>query len=104
VIILTGGIKNFFVAGADISQIQKRQEEEREKTEKWIVEANELMNFIENGEKPVIVAINGVALGIHPKNKKKGGGLEVSMACNARVSLKTATLGLPELNIGKIKK
>jgi enoyl-CoA hydratase/carnithine racemase len=37
------------------------------------------------------VAVTNVAL---------GGGLEVSMACNARVANKSAELGLPELQLG----
>ncbi|MFS7926736.1 putative isomerase, Enoyl-CoA hydratase, 3-hydroxyacyl-CoA dehydrogenase [Helianthus anomalus] len=43
--------------------------------------------------KPSVAAIDGVAL---------GGGLEVAMACNARISTSTAQLGLPELQLGII--
>ncbi len=48
---------------------------------------------IENCCKPVVAAIGGVAL---------GGGLELALACHARVALATAKLGLPEINLGLI--
>lgn len=51
------------------------------------------MNKIETGPKPVVAAINGYAL---------GGGLEISISCNARVCTPESALGLPELKIGLI--
>jgi 3-hydroxyacyl-CoA dehydrogenase/enoyl-CoA hydratase/3-hydroxybutyryl-CoA epimerase len=51
------------------------------------------MNRIENCPKPVVAAIHGVAL---------GGGLEVALACHARVASnsKKTKLGLPESQLG----
>jgi len=46
---------------------------------------------LENGPKPTVAAIHGVAL---------GGGLEVAMACNARVCTPGTRMGLPELQLG----
>ncbi|KAF5752194.1 glyoxysomal fatty acid beta-oxidation multifunctional protein MFP-a [Tripterygium wilfordii] len=43
--------------------------------------------------KPSVAAIDGLAL---------GGGLEVAMACHARISTPNAQLGLPELQLGII--
>ena len=43
--------------------------------------------------KPVVAAISGVAL---------GGGLELALACHARVALTSAKLGLPEVSLGLI--
>mmetsp|Transcript_9223 Transcript_9223/g.33812 ORF Transcript_9223/g.33812 Transcript_9223/m.33812 type:complete len:730 (+) Transcript_9223:121-2310(+) len=50
-------------------------------------------DLIENSRKPVVAAIQGMAL---------GGGLEVALACHARVVAKGTKLGLPELSLGII--
>ena len=47
--------------------------------------------LLESGPKPVVAAIRGLAL---------GGGLEVALACAARVATPRAKLGLPELQLG----
>jgi len=51
------------------------------------------VSILEDGPKPTVAAISGVAL---------GGGLEVALACNARVSTPQTNLGLPELQLGII--
>jgi 3-hydroxyacyl-CoA dehydrogenase len=53
----------------------------------------DLFGLIENSPKPIIAAINGLAL---------GGGLELAMACHYRVAAATALLGLPEVKLGLI--
>ncbi|KMZ60161.1 Peroxisomal fatty acid beta-oxidation multifunctional protein [Zostera marina] len=52
-----------------------------------------LIRTIEDGKKPTVAAIQGLAL---------GGGFELAMACHGRVSVPDAILVLPELNIGVI--
>ncbi|GAB4852601.1 Altered inheritance of mitochondria protein 1 [Ancistrocladus abbreviatus] len=52
-----------------------------------------LVNTIEDGKKPSVAAIQGLAL---------GGGLELTLACHARISAPKAQLGLPELTLGVI--
>ncbi|KAM0947648.1 putative 3-hydroxyacyl-CoA dehydrogenase, Isomerase, Hydro-lyase [Dioscorea sansibarensis] len=52
-----------------------------------------LSDTLESARKPSVAAIDGLAL---------GGGLELTMACHARVSTPTAQLGLPELQLGII--
>ncbi|CAH9117955.1 unnamed protein product [Cuscuta epithymum] len=52
-----------------------------------------LVNLIEDGKKPAVAAIQGLAL---------GGGLELAMGCHARISAPRAQLGLPELSLGVI--
>jgi 3-hydroxyacyl-CoA dehydrogenase len=51
----------------------------------------DLFALIENSPKPVVAAINGLAL---------GGGLELAMSCHYRVAAAAATLGLPEVKLG----
>ena len=50
-------------------------------------------NKIENSNKPVIAAINGICL---------GGGLELAMACHMRICGDRVRLGQPEINLGII--
>lgn len=52
-----------------------------------------LTDTLEASGKPSVAAIDGLAL---------GGGLEISMVCQARISTPTAQLGLPELLLGVI--
>ncbi|KAL0337402.1 UNVERIFIED_CONTAM: Peroxisomal fatty acid beta-oxidation multifunctional protein AIM1 [Sesamum calycinum] len=48
-------------------------------------------NMIEDGKKPTVAAIEGLAL---------GGGLELALVCHARIAAPRTQLGLPELTLG----
>ncbi|XWS72040.1 hypothetical protein CRYUN_Cryun02cG0006700 [Craigia yunnanensis] len=52
-----------------------------------------VVNAIEDCMKPIVAAVEGLAL---------GGGLELAMGCHARVAAPRAQLGLPELSLGVI--
>ncbi|GLT48564.1 hypothetical protein SLA2020_221820 [Shorea laevis] len=52
-----------------------------------------LINIIEDCKKPVVAAVEGLAL---------GGGLELAMGCLARIAAPKTQLGLPELTLGVI--
>ncbi|KAF5742977.1 peroxisomal fatty acid beta-oxidation multifunctional protein AIM1 isoform X1 [Tripterygium wilfordii] len=52
-----------------------------------------VVNAIEDCKKPVVAAMEGLAL---------GGGLELAMGCHARVATPKTQLGLPELTLGVI--
>lgn len=96
-VVLTSG-KSAFLAGADLDMI--RVFTERAKVDA-VPELNALFGHLgrlfrrlELSAKPYVAAINGLAL---------GGGLEVAMACHARVVLddeKAVQLGLPEIKLG----
>ena len=90
VVIITGSGEKAFVAGADISELNKLD----------VVSAKEfsergqaVFNKIEKSNKPIIAAVNGFAL---------GGGCELALACHIRLASETAKFGQPEVNLGII--
>jgi enoyl-CoA hydratase len=90
-IIITGAGTKAFVAGADITEfasvdVDGGREISHEAHTK-------VFNVIENGNKPVVAAVNGFAL---------GGGLELAMASHIRIAADTAKMGLPEVTLGLI--
>ncbi len=90
VAVVITGAKATFVAGADISRLQAIG------SGAPLGAGGSLMAvlpLVENGEKPTVAAIDGFAL---------GGGLELAMACNARVGSAGCRVGLPELQLGLI--
>ncbi len=90
VTILTGAGEKAFVAGADISELNKLNVI----TGKLFAESGqEVFNLIEKLGKPVIAAINGFAL---------GGGCELALACHIRIANEKAKFGQPEVNLGII--
>lgn len=90
-VVITGEGK-FFIAGADIKEFVSAFDSE-EKGKTLSVEAQSVLNKIEQLNKPVIAAINGACL---------GGGLELAMSCHMRIAADEAKLGQPELNLGLI--
>ncbi|MET1254255.1 3-hydroxyacyl-CoA dehydrogenase NAD-binding domain-containing protein [Aliikangiella maris] len=73
-----------FIAGADIKEFGQPP------TEPFLPD---VVNQIENCNKPVVAALFGTSL---------GGGFEVALACHYRVALANAKVGLPEVNLGLI--
>ena len=80
-IVLTGNGRAF-IAGADISEFGGNVEGKS---------LNEVFKKLEFCKKPVVAAINGIAL---------GGGLETALCCNYRIADINAFVGLPEVNLG----
>lgn len=92
VVVLTGSGERAFCAGADIkerasSQLALPDYHLQQKA------THDLFRAIETFEKPVIAAINGVAL---------GGGLELALCADIRIAASHAKLGLPEAKIGAL--
>jgi 3-hydroxypropionyl-coenzyme A dehydratase len=88
VLIITGAGKTSFCAGADIRYVANIDPIEEERYATFI---HNLLNKIENLEKPVIAAINGYAL---------GGGCELALACDIRIASSNAKMGQTEVTIG----
>eukprot|EP00456_Euglypha_rotunda_P008475 TRINITY_DN1167_c1_g2_i5.p1 TRINITY_DN1167_c1_g2~~TRINITY_DN1167_c1_g2_i5.p1 ORF type:complete len:424 (+),score=56.33 TRINITY_DN1167_c1_g2_i5:1154-2425(+) len=95
-VVLTSG-KSAFVAGADLDMIRMFAERARDGSAQELHELfgrlGRLFRRLELSSKPYVAAINGLAL---------GGGLEVCLACHARVIAddRTAQVGLPEIKLG----
>lgn len=90
VVVITGAGDRAFSAGADISEMKGKTPIDLQKSCRC---TQQMMNKIEDLEKPVIAAINGYAL---------GGGLELAMACDFRIASENARVGQTEINIGLI--
>jgi 3-hydroxyacyl-CoA dehydrogenase len=80
-VLIVGAGRNF-IGGADIREFGKPP---------MAPALPDVCNRIEAATKPVVAAINGVAL---------GGGLEVALSAHYRVALPSAKLGLPEVALG----
>jgi enoyl-CoA hydratase/carnithine racemase len=93
-IVITGGGQLAFIAGADLGVIGGIVKSRNLAEGTAMIELGQsVFNKIENSNKPIIAAINGVCL---------GGGLELAMACHLRVCGDRARLGQPEINLGII--
>lgn len=90
VIILTGSGEKAFVAGADISEINKL---DMISAKEFAEKGQEIFYSIENMNKPVIAAVNGFAL---------GGGCELALSCHIRLASENSKFGQPEVNLGII--
>ncbi len=92
-VVLTGfGIKAF-VSGADINELARLKTPDE--GEALSLRGQETLDLIENLGKPVVCAMNGLAF---------GGGIELAMACTARIARKGLRVlcGQPEPKLGII--
>jgi enoyl-CoA hydratase/carnithine racemase len=94
VVIITGAGQSAFVAGADIRQMSAfASAGDRPGAREFVRKGQALFDKIEGCEKPVIAAVNGVAL---------GGGLELALACHIRILSERAGLAAAESNLGLV--
>ncbi len=90
-IVLTGSGEKAFAAGADIGELSAlrgaREGSAKARTGQGVT------RLMERCSKPVIVAVNGYAL---------GGGCELAMGGDIRIASENARFGQPEVNLGII--
>ncbi len=82
--VVVTGVRNFS-AGADLSEFDNGE---------GLAEPTlhlAITGYLDRMSKPVVAALEGAAL---------GGGLELALACHARVAAAETTLGLPETTLG----
>ncbi len=89
--IISGGDKVVFISGADINEASEMNASGN--IGDFILRGQGILRKIRDCSKPVIAAINGLAL---------GGGMELAMACHIRIIADRAKLAQPEINLGII--
>ncbi|MGD2145190.1 MAG: 3-hydroxyacyl-CoA dehydrogenase/enoyl-CoA hydratase family protein [Anaerolineae bacterium] len=90
--VITGYGLRAFCAGADIGGFVATFGN-HEKGQALSRGNSEVLEAIDGSEKPVVAALNGLAM---------GGGTELAMRCHSVVALETAFLQLPEIRLGMI--
>jgi enoyl-CoA hydratase/carnithine racemase len=87
-VILTGAGPKAFVAGADIEEYSRQDDDEFMAYQRT---SRRLFSRIDGFSKPVIGAVNGYAL---------GGGFEIALCCDVLIAASNARFGLPEGLLG----
>ena len=90
VVIITGAGEKAFCAGADLKERATLSEIQ---VKEFIYTIRNLLTDIESLNKPVISAVNGIAL---------GGGTEIALASDLRVASESASMGLTETRLAII--
>lgn len=90
VVVIASALGGYFSTGADVSTYQ---DVEVERMRDRLRESHRLARVLRDASKPVLAAINGVAV---------GGGLEMTLHADLRFVAGDARLGQPEINIGFI--
>ncbi|MCF8108550.1 MAG: 3-hydroxyacyl-CoA dehydrogenase/enoyl-CoA hydratase family protein [Desulfohalobiaceae bacterium] len=88
--VLTGYGLSAFSAGADIGRFPEVLGD-KEKAAQYSRDCAKVQRFMDHLHKPIVAAINGMAL---------GGGLEVAIRCHALLAIKGARLQFPEITLG----
>ena len=90
VIIITGSGEKAFCSGADLKE---RATLNPDQVREYIYTIRNLFTSIEELNKPVIAAVNGIAL---------GGGTELALASDIRIAASNASMGLTETRLAII--
>ena len=90
VVLVTGAGEKAFCAGADLKERKTFTEEQ---TLAFVTRIGDVFTEVARLPQPSIAVLNGVAF---------GGGLELALACDLRVAVDTAKLGLTETSLAII--
>ena len=88
--VITGYGNNAFSAGADIGKFPQTLGN-RDAAVKYAKDCAQVQLFMDQMDKPIVAAINGMAL---------GGGLEIAIRCHSIVATKNAIFQFPEVTLG----
>ncbi|MFH1630146.1 MAG: enoyl-CoA hydratase/isomerase family protein, partial [Pseudomonadota bacterium] len=88
--VITGYGNSAFSAGADIGKFPGMLDDS-EASAQYSRDCAKVQCFMDQMEKPVVAAVNGMAL---------GGGFEVALRCHSIVSVKNAFFQFPEITLG----
>jgi enoyl-CoA hydratase / 3-hydroxyacyl-CoA dehydrogenase len=88
--VITGYGPRAFSAGADIGRFPKMLGD-ADAAAQYARDCSRLLLHIDRMRKPVVAALNGMAL---------GGGLELALRCHGVVATRNASLQLPEITLG----
>ncbi|MBC8419633.1 MAG: enoyl-CoA hydratase/isomerase family protein [Desulfobacterales bacterium] len=88
--VITGYGNSAFSAGADIGKFPGMLGDS-EASAQYSRDCAKVQRFMDQMEKPVVAAVNGMAL---------GGGFEVALRCHSIVSVKNAFFQFPEITLG----
>jgi len=88
--VITGYGNNAFSAGADIGKFPATLGN-KDAAAQYARDCAEVQLFMDQMEKPIVAAINGLAL---------GGGLEIAIRCHSMVATKNAIFQFPEITLG----
>jgi enoyl-CoA hydratase len=89
-LIITSAVEGFFCAGGDIREMVKMTSAD---AKRFAEAAHKVLDKIEGVPKPVIAAVDGVAL---------GAGFDLALACDICIATKRAVFGQPPPGIGII--
>jgi len=90
--VITGYGTRAFSAGADIGKFPQTLGN-KDAAKRYARDCSQVQLFMDNMKKPVVAAVNGMAL---------GGGFEIALRCHGIVATKNAFFQLPEITLGII--
>jgi enoyl-CoA hydratase/carnithine racemase len=92
-VIVVTGAEGAFCSGVDLGEFADRQSTVLERRHQLTDHVHEISRALEDLDKPVIAAINGVAV---------GAGLDMALMCDLRVAARSARLGETYIRVGLV--